>query len=157
MCESFGRLGYCEKGLQCVERHVFECPDYTNKGVCTTPGCRLPHLKHAGRWRKTLDEAAKDKKEEKKNEKKRKADAKANGRAKERGSGGRANGSANDEDMVLELTDTADEDSDDSQDLDYSPNKRAIFGHDESPGNHGNTSGDDQVKEQLDFRSESVV
>jgi hypothetical protein len=29
-----------------------ECPDFANKGACEVSGCRLPHIKHAGRLRK---------------------------------------------------------------------------------------------------------
>ncbi|KAH0371952.1 hypothetical protein KCU65_g1525, partial [Aureobasidium melanogenum] len=29
-CRAFGTIGYCEKGADCTERHVFECPDYAN-------------------------------------------------------------------------------------------------------------------------------
>lgn len=52
ICEPFARLGYCEKGAKCADRHAFECPDFTNKGSCQTKGCRLPHVVHAGRLRK---------------------------------------------------------------------------------------------------------
>ncbi|KAF2118523.1 hypothetical protein BDV96DRAFT_570091 [Lophiotrema nucula] len=52
VCEPFARLGYCEKGDKCTDRHVNECPDFTNKGACEFQGCRLPHVVHAGRLRK---------------------------------------------------------------------------------------------------------
>lgn len=52
VCEAFARLGYCEKGGQCLDRHAFECPDFTNKGACEVGGCRLPHVVHAARLRK---------------------------------------------------------------------------------------------------------
>lgn len=52
VCHPFARLGYCEEGAQCADRHAFECPEFTNKGSCQVEGCRLPHIVHAGRLRK---------------------------------------------------------------------------------------------------------
>ncbi|KAF2270666.1 hypothetical protein CC78DRAFT_539165 [Lojkania enalia] len=52
VCEPFARLGYCDKGDTCTNRHAFECPDFTNNGSCEVAGCRLPHVVHAGRLRK---------------------------------------------------------------------------------------------------------
>ncbi|CAG8984214.1 hypothetical protein HYALB_00004197 [Hymenoscyphus albidus] len=43
VCRSFGIYGYCDKGTGCEERHVHECPDFSNTGTCTTKGCKLPH------------------------------------------------------------------------------------------------------------------
>ncbi|KAH8593700.1 hypothetical protein B0O99DRAFT_626853 [Bisporella sp. PMI_857] len=43
VCYSFGIYGYCEKGSSCEERHVHECPDFSNTGKCTRKGCKLPH------------------------------------------------------------------------------------------------------------------
>jgi len=43
VCRSFGIYGYCEKGADCQERHVHECPDFSNTGICKTKGCKLPH------------------------------------------------------------------------------------------------------------------
>ncbi|KAF9894630.1 hypothetical protein FE257_006518 [Aspergillus nanangensis] len=50
----FATLGYCEKGEQCDERHVHECPDYANTGVCMKKRCRLPHVDRAGQIRKNI-------------------------------------------------------------------------------------------------------
>lgn len=52
MCRNFAVLGYCEKGAECDERHVHECPDYANDGVCNKKRCRLPHVDRAGQIRK---------------------------------------------------------------------------------------------------------
>ncbi|KAF2226633.1 hypothetical protein BDZ85DRAFT_256502 [Elsinoe ampelina] len=52
VCKDFGRMGYCEKGATCTDRHVNECPDYTNTGVCRNKKCRLPHIDRAGTLRK---------------------------------------------------------------------------------------------------------
>lgn len=52
MCRNFATLGYCEKGATCEERHVHECPDYANKGVCHRKRCNLPHVDRAGQIRK---------------------------------------------------------------------------------------------------------
>jgi hypothetical protein len=51
-CRAFGTIGYCEKGAECTERHVFECPDYANTGICRNKKCRLPHVDTAGNMRK---------------------------------------------------------------------------------------------------------
>lgn len=53
VCRSFGIYGYCEKGASCPERHVFECPDFSNTGVCKSKGCKLPHRERASVLRKT--------------------------------------------------------------------------------------------------------
>ncbi|KAL2870079.1 CCCH zinc finger protein [Aspergillus lucknowensis] len=52
VCRNFATLGYCEKGETCEERHVHECPDYANTGVCGKKSCRLPHVDRAGQIRK---------------------------------------------------------------------------------------------------------
>lgn len=51
VCRSFGRLGYCARGADCVERHVFECPDFSNTGRCNTRGCKLLHRERASMLR----------------------------------------------------------------------------------------------------------
>ncbi len=52
VCQSFGMYGYCEKGGQCAQRHVYECPDFSNTGVCKTKGCKLLHRERASVLRK---------------------------------------------------------------------------------------------------------
>ncbi|KAI9066982.1 hypothetical protein FKP32DRAFT_1589095 [Trametes sanguinea] len=52
ICRDFAVLGYCEKGLDCDKQHVRECPDFAEKGQCTTKGCKLPHVIRANRQRK---------------------------------------------------------------------------------------------------------
>ncbi|KAL2862021.1 hypothetical protein BJX68DRAFT_223679 [Aspergillus pseudodeflectus] len=52
VCRDFATLGYCDKGETCEERHVHECPDYANTGVCGKKHCRLPHVDRAGQIRK---------------------------------------------------------------------------------------------------------
>ncbi|TQV97218.1 CCCH zinc finger protein [Cordyceps javanica] len=47
VCEDFGYRGYCEKGAECTERHVFECPAFSNTGICKTKGCKLLHRERA--------------------------------------------------------------------------------------------------------------
>ncbi|KAF4968499.1 hypothetical protein FZEAL_10385 [Fusarium zealandicum] len=47
VCKNFGFNGYCEKGADCSERHVFECPDFSNTGRCKVKGCKLPHRERA--------------------------------------------------------------------------------------------------------------
>ena len=52
VCRSFATLGYCEKGASCDERHVHECPAYSNTGTCSNKKCPLPHVDRAGQFRK---------------------------------------------------------------------------------------------------------
>ncbi|KAH6610496.1 hypothetical protein Trco_000516 [Trichoderma cornu-damae] len=47
VCEAFGFCGYCDKGADCADRHVFECPDFSNTGICKTRGCKLLHRERA--------------------------------------------------------------------------------------------------------------
>jgi hypothetical protein len=51
VCQSFARLGFCKKGLSCLDRHEFECPEYSSSGACSDPRCRLPHIDRASRPR----------------------------------------------------------------------------------------------------------
>ncbi|THH21184.1 hypothetical protein EUX98_g8431 [Antrodiella citrinella] len=51
VCRDFAVLGYCEKGLDCDKQHVRECPDFAEKGICNTKGCKLPHVIRANRNR----------------------------------------------------------------------------------------------------------
>lgn len=46
-CRDFGIYGYCEKGSSCRERHLVECPDFTNTGTCSAPNCKLLHRERA--------------------------------------------------------------------------------------------------------------
>ncbi|KAL9134402.1 MAG: hypothetical protein Q9175_004413 [Cornicularia normoerica] len=48
----FAILGYCSKGANCSERHVHECPNYANTGICRKPKCHLPHIDRAGQIKK---------------------------------------------------------------------------------------------------------
>ena len=52
VCKDFAILGYCSQGAKCSERHVHECPNYANSGVCRKPKCHLPHVDRAGQIRK---------------------------------------------------------------------------------------------------------
>ena len=52
VCKNFAILGYCVLGVNCPERHVHECPDYANTGICRKTKCRLPHVDRAGQIRK---------------------------------------------------------------------------------------------------------
>ncbi|KAI3332262.1 hypothetical protein HD806DRAFT_187183 [Xylariaceae sp. AK1471] len=58
VCRVFGIYGYCEKGAQCPDRHVFECPDFSNKGVCKLKGCKRPHIERASILRKANKRAS---------------------------------------------------------------------------------------------------
>jgi hypothetical protein len=52
VCSPFAKLGYCEKGADCPNQHVFECPDYANTGRCSNNKCRLQHIDRAGQLRR---------------------------------------------------------------------------------------------------------
>ena len=52
VCQDFSVIGFCSKGALCNDRHVYECPDWSNTGVCTNKRCRLPHVDRAGQIRK---------------------------------------------------------------------------------------------------------
>ncbi|RKL37508.1 hypothetical protein BFJ72_g7593 [Fusarium proliferatum] len=47
VCRNFGFNGYCEIGAECTDRHVFECPDFSNTGRCKVKGCKLLHRERA--------------------------------------------------------------------------------------------------------------
>lgn len=49
-------LGYCARGVDCEKTHVRECPDFAERGVCGTKGCKLPHVIRANRGK--MDAAA---------------------------------------------------------------------------------------------------
>ena len=52
VCRNFAILGYCSLGAACSERHVHECPNWSNVGICHDRNCRLPHVDRAGQLRK---------------------------------------------------------------------------------------------------------
>lgn len=47
VCQDFGYRGYCGKGAECTQRHVFECPAFSNTGTCKTKRCKLLHRERA--------------------------------------------------------------------------------------------------------------
>lgn len=51
ICRDFAVLGYCDKGMECDQGHVRECPDFAEKGACTNKRCRLPHVIRANQRR----------------------------------------------------------------------------------------------------------
>lgn len=59
VCRAFAVYGYCELGEACSRRHVVECPDYANRGVCTNDLCQLPHIDRASALRKAAQRQAK--------------------------------------------------------------------------------------------------
>ncbi|KXJ92306.1 hypothetical protein Micbo1qcDRAFT_195205 [Microdochium bolleyi] len=52
VCRAFGFCGYCANGARCPDRHVFECPDFSNDGVCKIKGCKRRHIERASMLRK---------------------------------------------------------------------------------------------------------
>jgi hypothetical protein len=58
VCRDFGLYGYCAKGAACPDRHAFECPDFSNTGVCKIKGCKLPHRERASVLRRGAAAAA---------------------------------------------------------------------------------------------------
>ena len=59
VCRPFATLGFCSKGPECGNRHVFECPDYADRGKCNNAKCPLPHLDRASVMRKAAQRQAK--------------------------------------------------------------------------------------------------
>ncbi|EGP92129.1 uncharacterized protein MYCGRDRAFT_66788 [Zymoseptoria tritici IPO323] len=62
VCRPFATLGYCAKGPDCDDRHVFECPDYASTGHCANHekgACALQHVDRAGALRKAARKQAK--------------------------------------------------------------------------------------------------
>lgn len=56
VCRAFGLYGYCGNGANCTERHVSECPDFSNTGTCKNKGCKLLHRDRASLLRaRTLE------------------------------------------------------------------------------------------------------
>lgn len=55
VCRDFALLGYCARGSECENRHVFECPDFTETGECHRRGCKLPHIDTATTVRKRTE------------------------------------------------------------------------------------------------------
>jgi len=51
VCRDFAVLGYCEKGIDCEEAHIRECPYFAETGSCKNPKCKLPHVIRANRKR----------------------------------------------------------------------------------------------------------
>jgi hypothetical protein len=45
-------LGYCDRGVECSQQHVRECPDFAERGACGNKRCKLPHVIRANRVRK---------------------------------------------------------------------------------------------------------
>ena len=52
VCRKFSVFGYCSNGALCDQRHVHECPDWSNTGSCHSKRCRLPHVDRAGQIRR---------------------------------------------------------------------------------------------------------
>lgn len=55
VCRAFATLGFCARGPDCDDRHVFECPEYANHGHCAAlekGSCSLQHVDRAGTLRK---------------------------------------------------------------------------------------------------------
>ncbi|KAK5127046.1 hypothetical protein LTR85_008405 [Meristemomyces frigidus] len=62
VCRPFATLGFCAKGPDCDKRHVIECPDYANHGICAnreSGKCQLPHPDRASILRKAAERQAK--------------------------------------------------------------------------------------------------
>lgn len=47
-------MGYCQNGGACTQRHLRECPSYTNDGHCRNRNCALSHVDRASQMRKKL-------------------------------------------------------------------------------------------------------
>ncbi|CAM1506928.1 Fc.00g065690.m01.CDS01 [Cosmosporella sp. VM-42] len=60
VCRAFGFNGYCDKGADCTERHVLECPDFSNTGRCKIRGCKLLHRERASVLRQQANDTMED-------------------------------------------------------------------------------------------------
>lgn len=58
LCSDFSYGGYCENGANCGYRHLRQCADYTNTGVCMNIACRLPHLDRASEQKRRLSSSS---------------------------------------------------------------------------------------------------
>lgn len=58
ICTDFAYNGYCPEGAECTKRHIYECPEYDEKGECTRKNCKLPHVERAGKKRAAAAAAA---------------------------------------------------------------------------------------------------
>ncbi|KAJ2589534.1 hypothetical protein H4R99_007430 [Coemansia sp. RSA 1722] len=43
ICREFVYKGFCPKGNSCKHRHIWQCPDWVEKGKCLRKKCKLPH------------------------------------------------------------------------------------------------------------------
>ncbi|KAI0020593.1 hypothetical protein F4780DRAFT_742069 [Xylariomycetidae sp. FL0641] len=64
VCRAFGIYGYCDKGTRCPDRHVFECPDFSNTGTCKLKGCKRLHVERASVLRKANNHEASEEMED---------------------------------------------------------------------------------------------
>jgi len=55
VCSNFPVYGYCEVGANCPNKHVFECPDFSNTGKCSNSHCKLPHVHNAANMRRQAE------------------------------------------------------------------------------------------------------
>lgn len=65
MCEDFAIEGYCDNGLDCPNRHVFECPEFDKTGKCSRPSCKLKHVLRANKEDPKPSVAEKEKEDKK--------------------------------------------------------------------------------------------
>ncbi|KXS13680.1 hypothetical protein M427DRAFT_58493 [Gonapodya prolifera JEL478] len=48
VCSDFAKLGWCDRGSACPERHVYECPSFSATGACPNAKCKMPHVAKGG-------------------------------------------------------------------------------------------------------------
>jgi hypothetical protein len=65
VCEDFAIEGYCDNGLDCSNRHVFECPEFDKTGKCSRPNCKLKHVLRANKEDPKPSVAEKEKEDKK--------------------------------------------------------------------------------------------
>ncbi|ORX46426.1 hypothetical protein BCR36DRAFT_414086 [Piromyces finnis] len=44
VCKDFAMKGLCEKGLSCLNKHLYQCPEFANTGKCTNIKCIFLHV-----------------------------------------------------------------------------------------------------------------
>lgn len=64
ICTEFSKVGWCDKGRDCTNRHTWDCPSFVRYGQCKAKGCRLLHIIRAGPSSETKEEGRNDGRED---------------------------------------------------------------------------------------------
>ncbi|OZJ01478.1 hypothetical protein BZG36_05527, partial [Bifiguratus adelaidae] len=58
ICRDFVYDGYCPRGIECTNRHLWVCPNFWETGTCKKPKCRLPHIRKGVKGKTTHSQAS---------------------------------------------------------------------------------------------------